>query len=87
MFAHSSRHFESFSFFKDKKPNDDSIPLSRHFDRNTWSASGLCEVDVMSSEVETSVSDFTLATNRFLRFGRNDGMRVRNKEAKGQTYE
>jgi len=41
----------------------------------------------MSSEVDTSVSDCILATNRFLRFGRNDGMRVRNKEAKGQTYE
>ena len=35
---------------------------------------------VMSSEVETSVSDCTLATNRFLRFGRNDGEGILNFE-------
>ena len=49
------------------------VNSSRHCDRNTWSVSGMCTVDVMSSEVEASVSDCTLATNRFLRFGRNDG--------------
>ena len=76
------RHCESPSFLKTKNKMTTEFP-PRHFDRNTWSASGMYEVEKSVPCIrllQLQIPPLHMLRWRSACFGRNDGGQVRHCE-------